>query len=304
MSCFAPVIAWYRKEVIDGKRQITFNRAQAHFPAPLHLPCGKCIGCLQARGRQWAIRCEHERKLHNENCFVTLTYDQASLPKGHTLVKRDLQNFMKRLRKNIEPRKVRFYACGEYGEKTARPHYHILLFGWSEQRENRKLLRDPNGRNPTYNSTTISRCWPNGHAVVGDVTLASCLYVAGYIAKNYGRERELDIICGDGEVIRRQKPFALMSRQPGIGAGYVDKYQNELIAHDNVIVDGNECRIPRYYDNQLVKKEYQTQEKLQDIKISRRREMRVYRKDNTRERLHVREKFEHLKMQAFKKGEI
>lgn len=304
MSCFAPVTAWYTKEVREGKRQITFQRSLAHFPAPLRLPCGKCLGCLQARAKQWAVRCEHERKLHEENCFVTLTYDPEKIPKGHTLRKRDLQLFMKRLRKNLQPRKVRFYACGEYGSKTARPHYHLLLFGWCPPAGERKLLSSSNKRSDLYSSVTLSRCWSHGHCVVGDVTHASCLYVASYISKNAGCKREYDVICADGEIIRREKEFALMSRNPGIGAGYVDLYHGELIAHDTIVVNGNEMRYPRYYDDRLLKKEVRTQTQLREIRDSRRREARPYKKENTPERRRVREQFENLKMQSFKKGDL
>lgn len=305
MSCFAPVIAWYTKTIgPSGKRQITFARSEAHFPAPLKLPCGNCIGCLQARGRTWAIRCLHESKLHAQNCFITLTYDPEKIPKGHTLRKRDLVLFLKRFRKILEPKKVRYYACAEYGSKTYRPHYHLLIFGWSPSAADRKLLSGRSSDRKVYSSATVNRAWPCGAAVVGDVTLSSCVYVAGYLAKNIGRKREFDVTCDDGEIIRREKEFSLMSRNPGLGTGYVQKYHGELITHDNVIVEGREVGLPRFYDYKLIKEGYQTAENLLAIKDSRRREARAYRSENTPDRRKVREKVSQLNLKHFTKGEI
>ncbi|AXH76367.1 MAG: replication initiator protein [Microviridae sp.] len=305
MSCFAPVHAWYTKEIgPSGKRQITFNRALAHFPGSLKLPCGTCLGCLQARGRTWAIRCLHESRLHEQNCFITLTYDPENIPKGHTLVKRDLQLFMKRFRKSLEPKKVRFYACGEYGRKSYRPHYHVLIFGWSEKREGRKLLSRSSTDNQLYSSDTVNRAWPSGAAVVGDVSLSTCVYVAGYLAKNIGCKREYDVTCDDGEIIRRQKEFSLMSRSPGLGTGYVKKYHAELIAHDSVIIEGREVSIPRFYDEKLIKEGYQTPDQLLETKDYRRRETMAHWSENLIDRRRTRERVAELNLKHFSKGEI
>ena len=254
------------------------------------------------------MRCEHERKQHSENCFITLTYDPEQIPKGHTLRKIDLQRFINTLRKHLwrtYKKKVRFYACGEYGTKSYRPHYHILLFGWEPPAGDRKLLQKSGSDNPTYNSATLNRLWDRGNVVCGSLSLHSAVYVASYISKNHGRKWEFDIICGDGELIRREKEFSLMSRRPGIGSGYVSKYANELIAHDNVILEGREVPLPRYYDEQLVKQQHQTEKELLKTKDKRHKlTWQNTKKENTPERRRVREKYSHSTMKLFSKGEI
>lgn len=102
-------------------------------PVPLQdlniiVPCGKCIECCKAYSREWAIRCMREMQdCGNVGCFVTLTYaiTDGKLHREH------VQEFIKRLRRSIEPVKIRYFGCGEYGGKNDRPHYHINIFGWS-----------------------------------------------------------------------------------------------------------------------------------------------------------------------------
>ena len=98
------------------------------YPDGLEIPCGKCILCRKQKAAEWSLRMYHELSTSQKASFVTLTYDDTKLPANQTLVKAHLQNFMKRLRKRIEPEKLRYYAVGEYGDKTQRPHYHMILF--------------------------------------------------------------------------------------------------------------------------------------------------------------------------------
>src|SRR5882672_6540477 len=98
MPCYGPIKGFYSAEVSNtGKRKIVFDLKLAHSGVAITLPCGRCVGCKLERSRQWAMRCVHESKLHKDNVFVTLTYDNENLPAGGTLIKRDLQLFMKRL---------------------------------------------------------------------------------------------------------------------------------------------------------------------------------------------------------------
>ena len=131
MPCYHPQTAW---RALTGRNQetgnwpIVFNRNEGYKDMELQVPCGNCIGCRLERSRQWATRCMFEASLHDENCFVTLTYSPDYLPEGATLVKKDVQNFMKRLRKAGTNGKFKYFLCGEYGENFNRPHYHICFF--------------------------------------------------------------------------------------------------------------------------------------------------------------------------------
>ena len=129
MPCFHPLEGYWSKDRNpSGKRSLTFNAREAFTDKKIDVPCGRCVGCRLERSRQWAIRCVHEASLYDNNCFITLTYDSDHVPSDGSLRVEDFQNFMKRLRKSVAPRRVRFFHCGEYGERGDRPHYHAILF--------------------------------------------------------------------------------------------------------------------------------------------------------------------------------
>lgn len=163
----------------------------------MRLPCGGCIGCRIARAREWALRCTLELSQHDSARWGTLTYDDDHVPP--TLRKMHLSGFIKRLRARGE--RIRFFASGEYGERTMRPHYHPILFG----------LRD---------ESLVQACWPYGHTRMYPVTPESISYVAGYCSKKVGWKLESGerVDYETGEVFEWQAPFLLMSRRPGIGA--------------------------------------------------------------------------------------
>jgi len=143
-----------------------------------------------------------ESKMHQSSLFVTLTYDQEHLPEGATLVPRHLVLYLKRLRKAVEPLKFRYYAAGEYGDQTWRPHYHVLIFG---------LPSLP----------AVARTWTLGHVHIGTVTKQSVSYVAKYQLKNMRNST-------DPRLMGRYPEFARMSRRPGIGGDAVEEIANVL----------------------------------------------------------------------------
>lgn len=240
MPCYGPLTAYRPAEGAPDKR-LVFRKDKSSTGVAIKVPCGKCSGCKLEHSRQWAVRCMHEKRLHNASSFVTLTYDPAHLPSGLSLVKADLQNFMKRYR-NYAGDGVRFFACGEYGEKTLRPHYHILLL-------NRDIpdikYYKMSGENRLYTSSLLDNIWGKGLTVVGDVTFESAAYVARYCMKK---------ITGPKAAAHygsREPEFITMSRRPGIGAGYFDKYKSEILDHDNIIVNGVPAALPRFYDGKI-----------------------------------------------------
>lgn len=178
-------------------------------------PCGQCLACRINKRRVWTLRLLLESYLHETASFVTLTYSDDDFPFSEDgrpiLCKRDLQLFLKRLRKRFGEG-IRFYAAGEYGSKTLRPHYHIILFGVGPSQ------LDPdwfyfNGKSgpfkPGYcRETTLYQLWQHGIVHIGEVTRNSIQYVAGYVTKKITKK-------GDGLA----PEFQLMSRRPGIGSG-------------------------------------------------------------------------------------
>lgn len=208
------------------------------------VPCGQCLGCRLERSRQWAVRCVHEASLYDRNSFLTLTYSEDNLPRDLSLNLSHFQLFMKRLRKSVAPKRVRFYHCGEYGEREQRPHYHALLFG--HDFEDKKYFSERGG-NKVYTSDELSSLWKLGHAVVGDVTFDSAAYVARYVMKKVTGPSAEDHYFG------RRPEYTTMSRRPGIGAKWFEKYASDVYPHDRVVVRGVAGRPPRFYDSILEK---------------------------------------------------
>lgn len=287
MPCYAPLTGYYSRErTANGKRGIVFKVDLAFSGVPLRLPCGQCVGCRLEHSRQWAMRCMHEKRLHRDNVFVTLTYDDECLPDGGSLKKRDLQLFMKRLRK-ARGAGVRFYACGEYGENTSRPHYHAILFNCDFP--DKKFYKNNKAGDPLYTSAELEKIWPLGLCTIGEVTFDSAAYVARYIMKKIKGDLAEDHymrVDQYGEIFSLVPEFTNMSRRPGVGRGWFDKYGAHAYAHDSVIVNGQEVRPPRYYDGLY---ESVDSKRLEKLKKVRRRKAAAGRKDNTPERRRVRE---------------
>ena len=154
--------------------------------------CNQCIPCRINRRRNWVSRMILESLTVDEACFVTLTYDDEHNPRR--LEKSDLQNFFKRLRKHLNF-KIRYYACGEYGEKTKRPHYHAVIFGLSEVQA----------------SFFCRKAWTSGFVYVGSFTPDSASYVAGYVCKKLDETQPID--WNTGELMTKE--YSTMSRRPG-----------------------------------------------------------------------------------------
>ncbi|AXL14693.1 replication initiator protein [Microviridae sp.] len=287
VPCYAPLKAFRAIEPgPNGKYGITFNARHGYQDRPLALPCGQCVGCRLERSRQWAIRCTHEASLYEENCFITLTYDDEHLPKNRSVDVRPLQLFLKRLRKHY-PHKIRFYACGEYGELHQRPHYHAILFNHDFPD---KVLWKMTNDLPLYNSPTLKKLWPYGHSSVGTVTWNSAAYVARYVMKKVTGEQANDHyqwIDENGEIHQRKPEFTTMSRRPGIGKTWLEKYASDVYPNDTVIMNGKKMRPPKYYDQQFEQEEPLPFKK---IKAKRKTATRTHAANNTPARLKVREK--------------
>jgi hypothetical protein len=242
MPCYHPIQGWRAKSSNpSGKRSIVFDRSKGYSDLEVNVPCGMCIGCRLERSRQWAVRCVHEASMHDDNCFVTLTYEDTKIPGDGSLNKKHLQDFWKRLRKFIEPDTLRYYACGEYGEETIRPHYHACIFGFDFP--DKKQWKQQNG-NWLYTSEILNEIWSYGYCIIGDVTFDSAAYVARYIMKK---------VLGDhapyhyGDLTPE---FNTMSRRPGIGGNWLETYKDD-IRKGFITINGKKIGLPKYYDSML-----------------------------------------------------
>lgn len=291
MPCFRPLSAFRSKHINpSGKRAITFKPEEA-LPGEankLELPCGQCIGCRLVRAKIWGIRCVHESKLHFENCFLTLTFDDEHVKPS--LNKQDFVRFMKRFRKLLEPKKIRFFHCGEYGDKTMRPHHHCIIFG-HDFSDKTFYKQSASGYN-MYNSATLQSLWPYGHAIIGSVSFDSASYVARYIVykRTYSKYHDLD---PSNPYKGITPPYITMSNRPGIGSAWYRKFSADFHAHDYCVQDGIKYSVPRYYDKLLEREDpYYLEELKQARKASA-----IANPDNTPDRLAVREEVQMLKVE-------
>lgn len=248
MPCYSPIQAFY--EVSDeGKKVLVFSNALARLFSlggnverenALSLPCGNCMGCRLEKSRQWALRCVHEAKCYESNCFITLTYSNDNLPFNGSLVRKDPQDFIKRLRERFAAIKIRYYGCGEYGDQLSRPHYHLCLFNFDFPD---RVLFSSSGGMKYFTSDILTKLWGKGHCLVTDFSFETAAYVARYCVK------KINGVMAKDYYNNRLPEFSMMSLKPGIGAVWLDKFgKSDVFPHDSCIARGHECKPPRYYD--------------------------------------------------------
>lgn len=247
------------KRKIRILRKEEYNREFNDDVDVLQLPCGQCAGCRMDYARQWANRLMLELESFRNDpdhtgdaYFVTLTINDdhindyrssddcgrgdslkldvlrpyADSDSGillgwsHSLNKVDLQLFLKRLRRYHPDDKIRFFACGEYGERSARPHYHIIIFGLTMDNNDLSFYKKSGLGYDYMNSKFLEKCWPFGYNVVAPVTWESCCYVARYMMKK--------MLGPEGKKIYDKfnltPPFTQMSRRPGIAHKYYETH--------------------------------------------------------------------------------
>lgn len=226
---------------------------------PRHGPvkCGQCMECRLAYSREWAIRMSHESQMHEQSCFLTLTYDDSHLPQFGQLLKRDLQLFFKRLRKSVGA--FRYVACGEYGELNRRPHFHVALFG-HDFRADRLVYSSGVQGDTLYESSTLSGVWSLGRHAIGDLSFESCAYIARYITKRISGPGASTLplaVKEDGEIVFPNPEFLLCSRRPGIGDSWLRKhFSSDVFPHGRVITpQGTPAPVPRFYKERLLKQD-------------------------------------------------
>lgn len=292
MACFRPVTA-YR---LASGEVVFAERGQVE--QILQVPCGRCVGCRVARSRAWALRCVHEASLHDQNCFVTLTYATEKLPPFGSLRYRDFQLFMKRLRKRFHPAVVRFFVCGEYGEGLQRPHYHACLFGIDFPDKTRLRLL---GKSSGWRSPILEALWGHGHTHLGDLNVRSAGYAARYCLKKVvgaAAEAHYAVVDSDGVLGSREPEFARMSLRPGVGAGWFDRYRDDLRG-DFVVHDGSKYSVPRYYDRLTERVSPDVMDRVREDRETR---GLPYRGESRPDRLRAREIVEEARIATLKRS--
>lgn len=269
MACYHPINAFQEEDgaiVFREKRGNTILRE-------LKLPCGRCIGCKLDRSLSWAGRIASEAKLYENNAFITLTYDDEHLPENGQLVKKDFQDFMKRLRHRYQgyeqvpgiddgtkPNSIRYFMCGEYGELNDRPHFHACLLNFQFY-DLKRFKRNGHG-DWIYTSKQLTKLWGKGHCTTANVTVESAAYVARYVTKKITGQladqhyQRLDV--DTGEIYKLLPEYATMSRKVALGIPFLNKYIASVYPEDKLMIhksDGKILKIksPRTWDNHLEK---------------------------------------------------
>lgn len=311
MACYHPLEAFRSLELnANGKRTITFKKNEGHPFLPLKIACGQCIGCRLDRSRQWAIRCMHESSLYRHNAFVTLTYNDRNLPWDGSLKKKDFQNFMKALRRGYtrdSTSAIRYYHCGEYGDRTRRPHYHAIIFNIDF--DDKEIWKKNTRTGETYyTSEKLNRIWGKGYCVIGDVSFQSAAYVARYILKKINGHKASEhytkiIDHNTGECVDLQPEYTTMSRRPGIGRGWYEKYKGQLQPDDFVVWKGKKHKIPKYYDHLYELENSKEFEIVKERRIKHASKDSI-RQNNTPDRLSTREYIQKKKLERLIRPEL
>ena len=207
-------------------------------PETITVGCGKCLSCRIARRKEWSTRLWHELAYHDKSVFLTLTYSDVHLPDNESLRLRDLQLYFKRLRKVLGKRRIKYFACGEYGSDKDRPHYHAIIYGVGLDRNDKRIMRE---------------CWPYCDWTVesikrksfGVVTPKSINYVAGYIHSKLSGKMAIEQYDETG----REPVFRLISQ--GIGKQFALDNQEQIRENMCITQFGSKLTIPRYYINKL-----------------------------------------------------
>lgn len=303
MPCFRP-LKGYRASVPNenGRFPVVFDKRQGFYDRPVNVPCGQCTGCRIDRARMWALRCVHESSLYEHNCFITLTYRDSDLPENGSLRLDHWQDFMKRFKSHVRyhegkdrARGIRFYHCGEYGDRYGRPHYHALIFNYDFPDKVYKRVNSQGDK--IYTSEMLGSLWPFGEMVqqeIGSVTYQSAAYVARYIMKK---------ITGDDAVAYygdRKPEYTTMSK--GIGRGWFEKYAGDVFPGDYVVHEGKKHRVPRFYDQMFEQMPHDIQTNIAKVKLKRRSRSKQHAEDQTDRRLRVREKVLQEKVKQLKRS--
>lgn len=267
-----------------------FKKAGEHYSFE-KVPCKWCSGCQEKYSKEWATRCMLEASQYKHNYFVTLTYNEENIPRDDELINKktgeifqndnweqghlnpdDLKKFMKDIREywrtKFNHTGIRFYASGEYGGITKRPHYHIIIFNLPIPLENLELYKIKNG-NILWNCDILSKKWNKGFVGLAEVNWDTCAYTARYVMKKLKGKQADERYYEQGML----PEFVRMSRKPGIGLQFFDEHFQEIYKNDEIIVAGHAEKIqpvkpPEYYDRRFADIE---PERMEEIKAARKR---------------------------------
>ncbi len=300
MTCYSPLKGFENKT--DGG--ILFKRSNA-AGKPIDVACGQCIGCRIDKSKEWAARIVHESQMHQQNTFVTLTYNEKNLPYDGSLNKTHFQKFMKRLRKHFNEKTIRYFHCGEYGEKLDRPHYHACLFGIDFTD---RVPHSSRNEIITYKSALLQKIWGKGFCTTGELNYQTAAYTARYILKKVtGNRAEEHYKLFDpitGEIYQLQPEYVTMSlgrkKGQGIGGPFYEKYKTDFFPSDECPIPGKGVykKVPRYYETLYAETDPESYDR---IKQTRQAYRDKHKNEYTSQRLDTKYKVKMAQLQQLKR---
>lgn len=310
MPCYNPISSWLGRYVNPktGKRPYVFRFQEALEPDDRRkLPCRWCVGCRLRRSAEWAVRAMCEAQCHEHSVFITLTYSDEALEKlGNPIGElrhEDFAKFMKRLKSFVRRRQgseaakqIRFYMCGEYGEKFGRPHFHAAIFGWRPR--DRKFLKKTKG-GVLYTASDLEKLWKFGFHSFGKFNFTTASYISRYIMKkrvgdvapdHYERLNEF------GEYVQVKPDYQQASRGKGLGRPWLERYHRDVYPKDYFHLSGKRVRPPKFFDNVY---ELIDPEKMEEVKEAR---QMVPKKDSSYARMTEKEIYAKLDLRQAKRS--
>lgn len=282
-------------KVYFGKEAESMIRGFGEYTEVLKIPCNSCVGCMNRRTSDWALRCYHESMYWSSTTMITLTYESGYLPPNRSLDKSDLQKFWKRFRQELRRKyginSIRYFACGEYGEERGRPHYHAVVFGFGFP-DKIEVSNNPGAVNRLWESAMLTKIWGMGKCTLSVLGAngAAANYISKYVTKkSYGAKGDKEY-AGTGRI----PPFSCMSQ--GIGDSWYEDYRSDLYPHSYCVSEDGSTKlpVPKRYDRKLAE-EYP--EYWEWIKEQRNLNRKDTSQNETLERLEVRHELAKLRSQ-------
>lgn len=255
----------------EGFEMCTGRKLLMHYVSYTQIPCGHCMPCRLKYSKQWATRCVLESEMWPENWFLTLTYNDENHPiadeftdkNGITWVNdgnwngclepRDLVLFNKSLREEYRTKYdhtgIRFYACGEYGTKSWRNHFHEILFNCPIKPSELKYYKTTEDGNILYTCEKFEKIWGKGFITIAHMNWSTAAYVARYVTKKWTGSDSIEHYAMKGQI----PEFCRMSNRPGIGRTYYELNKEKIYQTDEILMKKYDDKTivlkpPKYYD--------------------------------------------------------
>lgn len=249
----------------------------------MQVPCGTCILCRQEQGRQMAVMIFHESRQHETSSFLTLTYSDEKLPEHGSLRYKDLQDFWKRLRKKHA---LRYFACGEYGDKTLRPHYHACVFGLDWAEGSIELAPPPR---KAWTHPDLEAAWGLGQVSVGPLNFETASYTASYVLKKlHSKQQYVRTDAETGELIALEQPRRFHSN--GLARSWWEQYRAGVADQDHVVIAGRRQKPPAAYDRWLGEVDERRREEIKAKRKEFTEQLRPEQRDARAREAHARAK--------------